>query len=204
VTLADRMVSRLVLGAVPPVTLMLAGWWGSLGVAGDGPWIAWSAFAGLALGVVLDATLLRRWVVSLYGLPTPALLGVALFYSVGIYGMFMGMPVANLLVGLVGGFAVGRRAALRGEAADEASSERRSVCVAASALMAALCCATAWLALSDPYTAGDLRGMLGLGFTPSSAQMWLFAVVGGVTLVGVEYVLTRASTLWAASLRSAA
>jgi hypothetical protein len=203
-TSADRVFSRLVLGAIAPVTLMLVGWWGSLGIVGDGPWVAWSAFAGPVLGVLLDATLLRRWVDSLYDLSIPALFGVSLFYSVGIYGIFMGMPVANLLVGLVGGFAVGRRAALRGEAADEAYGERRTACVGASALMGALCCATAWLGLSDPYTAGDLRGMLGLGFTPSSDLLRLLAVVGGVTLVGMEYLLTWAGARWAARVGAAA
>jgi hypothetical protein len=199
----DRAVSRLVLGTVVPVALMLTGWWGSLGILGDGPWIMWSTAGGLALGGALDATFLRRWLDSLYNLSASALLLVAIFYSVMIYGMFMGLPVVNLLVGVGGGFVVGRRAAALGVTASVASAERRRVCVTASVLMAVLCCATAWLALSDPYTAGDVRGMLGLAFTPSADQLRLLAVVGGITLVGVEYVATAVTAGWAARLGSA-
>lgn len=203
-TSADAVFSRLVLGTIAPVCLLLAGWWGLLGVAGDGPWIPWTASAGLALGILLDVTVLRRWIGSVYDLSTFALLGVGVFYSVGIYGLFMGMPVANLLVGAVGGFIVGRRAALRDVAAGDASSQQRAVAAGASALMAALCCATAWLGLSDPYTAGDLRGMLGLGFTPSLGQLWVLAVVGGMSLVATEYLLTWAAARWARGFGSVA
>lgn len=200
----DRTVSRLVLGVVAPVTLVLAGWWGALGVLGDGPWVMWAAAGGLVLGGALDVTLLRRWLDTLYDLPAPVLLLVAVFYSVMVYGMFMGFPVVNLLVGITGGFVVGRRAATLGETVRVASLERRRVCLVASALMAVLCCVTAWLALSDPYTASDVRGMLGLGFTPSADQLRLLAATGGAALVVVEYAATAAAARWAARLGSVA
>lgn len=203
-TLTDRVISRLVLGSIPLLALLLAGWWGSLGVAGDGPWIVWSSVAGLLLGVVLDATVLRRWTLSLFDMSMSALFGVALFYSVGIYGMFMGMPAVNLLVGVAGGYIVGRRAVLHDESAGEARGERRRVSAVASVLMAGLCCATAWLALTDPYTAGDLKGMLGLGSTPSRVQLWSFSIAGGLTLVVMEYAFTTIAALWAARSRTVA
>lgn len=196
-TLTDRLVSRIVLGAAPLLALLLVGWWGSLAIAGDGPWIPWCAFGGIVLGAMLDATLLRRWTLSLFDLSMPALVGIALFYSIGIYGMFMGMPAINLLVGVVGGYVAGRRAVLHGESADEASSERRRASLVSTVLMALLCCSTAWLALSDPYTAGGVRGMLGLAFTPSRTQLWILSITGGLALVAVEYVLTMLAATWA-------
>lgn len=42
----ERSVSRAVLGACAPVALMLAGWWGSLALLGDSPWIPWAALIG--------------------------------------------------------------------------------------------------------------------------------------------------------------
>jgi hypothetical protein len=203
VTGLDRSFSRLVLGAIVPVLLMLVGWWGSLGIGGDGPWIRWSALAGLVLGCLINATLLRRWTVSLYDLTVPALLGVAVFYSVMIYGVFMGFPVVNLLVGVAAGFVVGRRAVLGEKPGVAAGRERRRASVAAALLMAALCAVTAWLALTDPYTAGDVRGMLGLSFTPSVDQLRLLALLGGVALVVTEYAATSVTAGWAARLRSA-
>jgi len=36
-TWMDRAISRVVLGAVAPVILLLTGWWGTLGALGDHP-----------------------------------------------------------------------------------------------------------------------------------------------------------------------
>lgn len=198
----ERVISAVVLGVCAPVVLMLVGWWGSLGLAGDGPWIAWSALGGLCAGLLLDATLLRHWLMRLYELPWAALLGVALFYSVMVYGVFMGFPPANLLVGIFGGFVVGRRAAQLHEPVDQAVVERRRAAVVAAAIMGVLCCATAWLALRDPYTASSLRGMFALPFTPSAAQLVALTIVGGISLVAAEFGATGVTARWAARLWS--
>lgn len=195
----DGIISRLVLGPIAPVTLMLVGWWGSLGVFGDGPWIAPSAVGGLLLGLALDFTLLRTWARSLLDLRTPPLAGVALFYSVMIYGFFMGMPVANLIVGIVGGYISGRKAVIGRRRPDAASRDARLVALLATLLLAALCFATAWLALHQPSIDRELRGMLALPFTPTMSMIWALILGGGATLLIAEYYATLATARWAAS-----
>jgi hypothetical protein len=196
----ERSLSTIVLGAIAPVSLMLAGWWGSYGLLGDGPWIAWAALIGLAAGVALDLTVWRARLAGLYALSAPALTAVVAFYSVMIYGFFMGFVVANVLVGIGWGFVVGRRHAMQAVCAEQARSEARVAATAAATIMFALSCVTAWLALNEPTIASQMRGMFGLPFTPSTGALQTVALFGGLGLVAVEYVSTIATARWAAKI----
>ena len=194
----ECVVSRIVLGVVTPTVLMLAGWWGSLAILGDSPWIPWAALIGLLSGVLLDLTVLRVRLDSLYSLPMPALAAIAVFYSVMIYGFFMGLPIANLLVGVGWGFALARRhTALAAEAKRE-RTEIRAASLSAAAIMLVLCCLTAWMALREPTIGAQVREMLGLPFTPSIDQLRVVSLVGGVGLVIAEYFSTAMTAGWAA------
>jgi protein-S-isoprenylcysteine O-methyltransferase Ste14 len=101
----------------------------------------------------------------------------------------MGVPVFNLIIGIFAGIFVARGAASAGE--DEKSATARIAKVAwfATAVLAVVCAASAYFALSDSYTSANLSGMLGLNIT-SSAVNWII-VVGGVSLLTAQYWLTR-------------
>ncbi|HET6352620.1 MAG TPA: hypothetical protein VFG89_10905 [Coriobacteriia bacterium] len=195
----DRLVSRVVLGTIAPVSLMLAGWWGAVPVFGDSPLVGRCALTGLAIGVLLDVTVFRQHLDALYRLSGWLLGVIALFYTVMIYGFFMGFPAVNLLVGIGWGFVVGRRHVAEGLLGPEAAHELRAACVTASAIMFALCCATAWLAFSEPWIASEVRGMLGLSFTPSMTLLYAGSVLGGIVLVAGEAWLTRLAARFAAT-----
>jgi hypothetical protein len=184
---AERGVSRLVLGTIAPVVGLLSGWWGSFALLGDSPWIGWAAATGLSIGIALDLTLLRRRLESLYDLPQPALAGIATFYSVMIYGFFMGFPVPNLLVAVGWGYVLRRRGA----------AEVRTAATSAAIIMLILCGVTASLAFNEPTIASQMRGMLALPFTPPMWSLWALAVFGGLALVAGAYSLTKAAAHWA-------
>jgi hypothetical protein len=181
----ERFVSRLVLGSIAPVILFLAGWWGTLLVFGDSRLIPWMALAGLTSGLLLDATMLRGRLDSLHQLSTGAQVAVALFYALMIYGFFMGLPVPLLIVGVGWGFAASRH---RGTARER--SERIRVAATGSALLMLIAClATAWLAFHEPSIQSQVRGMLGLNFTPSIAQLAVGSALGAVLLTGMAYAI---------------
>ncbi|HEY5555009.1 MAG TPA: hypothetical protein VIK43_08805 [Cellulomonas sp.] len=186
-TWLDRAISRLVLGAFAPVVLLLAGWWGTLGVLGDNPAIGPAALGGLALGVTLDLTVLRKRLDSLFDLRPTALGGLALFYSVMIYGFFMGLPVCNLVVGLFGGYVVGRKAALHGLSPERAVPAARVTAAVATSILAVLCVATAWMALHEPTIGLQMRGMLGLPFEVTTPMIYATIVGGGTALLAAQY-----------------
>jgi hypothetical protein len=186
-TWMDRASSRLVLGAVAPVIGLLTGWWGTLGVLGDHPAIGPVALGGLALGVTLDLTVLRTHLDSLFDLRPAALGALALFYSIMIYGFFMGLPVGNLLVGIVGGYVVGRKAALRGWSPERARPAARVTAAIATSILAVLCVATASMALNEPTIGLQVRGMLGLPFEVTAPMIYATIVGGGAALLAVQY-----------------
>jgi len=199
-TRLDTVVSRVVLGAIAPIALMLAGWWGAFGLLGDSPAIGPAAVGGLALGFVLDLTLLRRRLGSLYELRLPALCAVALFYSIGIYGFFMGFPVFNAAVGIAGGWVVGRRVALDGLGADRLRRDSRTVASIATAFLVVLCVATAVMAWSEATLGSQLRGMFGLPFDVTRPMIAAIIVVGGVALPALQYWASTATAIGASRL----
>jgi hypothetical protein len=189
----ERWTSRVVLGTILPVSLMLLGWWGTLGLLGDSPLIPWAALGGLMLGFVLDVTVLRRRLDSLLRLSTTALATIAVFYSVMIFGFFMGFPVPVLLVGLGWGYA----ATHTGEAGPDVRARRvRAASIGSAVIMSVACCATAWLAFNEPTIALQVRGMLGLPFTPSMSALAVMSAAGGLGLIAVAYGLPLALARW--------
>jgi len=180
----ERAVSRIVLGAIAPVSLFLLGWWGTLGLLGDSPMIPWAALGGLALGLVLDVTVLWRRLDSLFAVSMATQTAIAVFYGIMIFGFFMGFPVPVLLVGLGWGFAVAHAS---DRPVDVRARRVRVASVGSALIMSIACCATAWLAFSEPTIAAQVRGMLGLSFTPSIGALAASSVVGGVVLVGLAY-----------------
>jgi len=193
---SDRIVSWLVLAPIAPIVLLLAGWWGSLPALHDSPNVGLLALTGLAIGLVLDATVLRRRMESLFTMSNRPLLLVALFYSIGMYGFFMGFPVFNAAIGTVGGYVVARRAAIMGWARQRAVRDGRRVAITMTWVLGALCGVTAWLALNEPTMGSELRSMLGLPFVVTRPMIYGIIVVGGVGLLAVQYGLASLTARW--------
>jgi hypothetical protein len=192
----DRFVSRAVLAPMAPIALLLAGWWGSFAALGDSPAIGPFALSGLAVGIALDATLLRGKMDSLFALSNRGLLLVALFYSVGMYGFFMGFPAFNAAIGVVGGYVVARRAGIMGWPRARALRDGRRVAIAMTLVLGALCVATAWMALNEATMGAQLSNMFGLSFGVTWPMIYAIIAVGGLGLLGFQYVATVLTARW--------
>lgn len=199
---ADTFVSRSVLGFIAPIALMLTGWWGTFLAHGSEPAIAAMAITGLVVGLALDATVLRRRLDSLFSMTDRALLAVALFYSVGIYGFFMGFPVFNAGVGALGGYVVARRAKAMGWSRERARRDAREVAMTATWILGALCAATAYLALNEPTIGSQLQGMFNLPFAVERPTIYAIIVVGGAGLLAVQYGATLLTARWSTNGRA--
>lgn len=177
-------VSRVVLGAITPVSLFLVGWWIPY-LVGAVDLVAVLAPTGLVLGLIADATLLRNRLDRLYDLSLPLQAAIAAFYTVMIYGFFMGLPIPVLLVSLGWGYVAVQ--AVAGGTAE--SRQTRWSAWGSAALMFVACVATAWLAFREPWIADEVRGMLGLASTPSLVTLVLATAVGGLALVAAAYAI---------------
>ena len=195
---ADKLVSRSVLGFIAPVVLLLAAWWGTLFAGASDPAIATMAFAGLIAGIALDATVLRRRLDSLFSMGDRALFAVAIFYSVGIYGFFMGFPVFNAAVGILGGYIAARRAAAMGWSRERAMRDARRFAVSTTLILAALCGATAYLALNEATLGSQLRGMFWLPLDVSRPMIYGIIGVGGAGLLAFQYGAAILTARWSA------
>jgi hypothetical protein len=105
----------LFLALLCPASLFVAFWWGAAClrlasiIALPERLVAGAAFFGLGLGLVLDLLLLRRWVRGFYTARMLLVLAVYLFWSGVAMGLFMGLPVGAMFVGVLFGVYMGRR-----------------------------------------------------------------------------------------------
>ena len=195
---SDRIVSWVVLAPIAPIALLLAGWWGSLPVLHDSPAVGVIALAGLVAGLAIDTTALRRRMDALFTMSNRSLLLVALFYSIGMYGFFMGFPVFNAAIGIFGGYVVAHRSRLFGWSRQRALRDGRRVAITMTWVLGALCGVTAWLALNEGTMGSQLSSMFRLPFVVTRPMIYAIIVVGGAALLVVQYALTSLAARWSA------
>ncbi|MBI5296961.1 MAG: hypothetical protein HY869_15880 [Chloroflexi bacterium] len=191
-TKLERSIRALILAPLAPLALLLVGWWLAYFLL-PAAWIFVGALCGLLLGLLFDIPLLKKWVSRVDAPGFAFWAAVFLFYSVGLFGFFMGVPVFNLALALPAGFILGGR--LVAQQADEyrlrVASRRTSVFT--TTVLACICAASAVVALVDPYTEANLQGMLALPFDVTRGMVIGLILVGGTSLLFFNWWLTTAS-----------
>ena len=188
----ETVIIGLIFGAVPVIAGSLAGWWLSIFLVPE-PLIPAVALVGFLIGVLIDAVFLKRWTSRAYSLPPIVWVGIYLFYSVGLFGMFMGVPVFNVGLALPAGFFIGAYLVHQSAQVPQVQQAARRLSMVTTCIMAMVCVASAIIALSDPYTAGSLEGMLGLGFSVTVPMIVAITLVGGGILLVMQWWLTSKS-----------
>ncbi len=188
----EQFALGLILAPLAPIAGLLAFWWTSFAFLPES-WISYCGLTGLALGILADIFFLKGLIKRAYKLGVVFWLVVLLFYSVGAFGFFMGVPVINAALAIPAGFVVSGK--LAHETVDGVRLRRASLrtCLLTTSLMVLVCAASATVALVSPSTPSDLRGMFGLGFEVTSAMIWGLILVGGAGLLVVNWVLTGLS-----------
>jgi len=188
-TKLERFALGLILAPLAPLAFFMAAWWLSYTLLPE-KWIPFGTIAGLLLGLLADVFILKKLIARADRLGTVFWAAVFLFYSVGMFGFFMGVPVFNAALAVPAGFVVGGK--LAHETADGMQVRRVSLqtCILTTGLLSLVCAASAFFALSSSSTPSDLRGMLGLGFEVTPAMIWGLILVGGTGLLAVNWLLT--------------
>lgn len=191
-TKLERYILGLILAPLMPLAFLLGGWWLAYVLLPEA-WIFLGALFGLLLGLLLDFPLLKKWIndADMLGIPFWAV--VFVFYSIGLFGFFMGVPVFNLVLALPAGFILGSR--LASQHADEIKLRvvSRHVSEFTTFVLALICVASAMIALADPFTEANLQGMLALPFGVTRGMVIGLIAVGGVVLLLLNWLLTFAS-----------
>lgn len=190
----DKVFGTAVFGLALFFVPFCGGWWISYWL-GSGPRdiLAVGIPLGVAGGVAANLFFLKRLVAGLYSMRPWVMLCLLTLYSVGVFGFFMGVPVFNVLPGILTGVYIGRQAkTLRYDAARFSARLRKAQYATLSLLLLA-CAASAMLALGDPHTAANLEGMFSLGFSLTTPVLVGIVFVGGAVLLIGQFLLIKAS-----------
>jgi hypothetical protein len=175
-----------------PIAGLLGGWWGSYALLPE-KWIPFFAIGGLLLGLLVDVFILKQLIARAHKMRMISWIVLFLFYTVGVFGFVMGVPVLNAGLAIPAGIVIGGK--LAREAADQKRLKKISLqtCMFTTGILALVCIASATLALLSPSTPSDLQGMLGLGFDVTPGMVWGLILVGGTGLLAVNWGLTTLS-----------
>ncbi|MDP1809038.1 MAG: hypothetical protein Q8L35_05820, partial [Actinomycetota bacterium] len=152
-----------------PTLLFLTGWWLR---PRNAPLFA---FAGLLVGIVLGKLFIKKLIKPGYDQKTIIVAVVYLFYSIGLFGLFMGLPAFNVLPGAVAGVYTARKAVLSNWNKDVMRRNINNVSFYSLGVLFFACIASARLALEDAYTGRNISQMLGLNFTIT--LQWIWAII---------------------------
>jgi hypothetical protein len=154
-----------------------------------------------ALGILLDLVFLKRWTSRVYQLNVGVLVFVYCFFSLVVLALCMGVPVFNVLLGLVAGAYVGRKLRHGGAGSDQVRESTRHVSLFAAAVIGAVCFLSAAVAVVSPSTPSDLQRTLDMIFGLQLAITWRMIagliLVGGSALILLEYWLTKVAAMMA-------
>jgi hypothetical protein len=189
----ERITLLIMLGAVLPILGLLVGWWSLVGVIPDAM-IPIPAVTGFSLGILLDIFFLKKWMAAAYQAGWWLWGLIYIFYAVGIFGFFMGVPVFNLLLGIPAGILLAGRLVYKQVQKTEADKAARNGAWVSTFVLLIACVASAGLALNDPYTAANLEGMFALPFTVSTSMLWGLILIGGLSILVIQWLITRIST----------
>jgi hypothetical protein len=191
----ENIFLALVFGGIAPIFCFLSGWWGAYFFAPESH-IPIFMLAGLGLGIIIDLLFLGKWIKLAYRIHPLILIAIYLFYSVGIFGFFMGVPVFNMVMGPLAGFYLSRRLGQEKVNPEKIEGIIHWTGLFASFILAVACLAALVLAASESTLAANINSMLhdmiGLKTTFANQSLLILTALAGVGIVVSEYYLTQA------------
>lgn len=186
----ERFFIGVLLGAVFPLIGFLAGWWSTSQIFSN-TWILAAALGGLALGVNIDLVFLKKWVTAAYEMDLRLWMVIFLFYTICVFGFFMGVPVFNVVLSIPAGLIIGRLLVYQAMSDAAANQLIFKTNLFTTGIMGFICAASAFLALRDPTTADNLEGMLLLPFEVTQGMIISLIVAGGAGLLGLHWWMVK-------------
>jgi hypothetical protein len=153
-----------------------------------GPWVLWS----LVPGIILDAIFLKKWVRKAYQINNKVLAGIYLFYSVVALGMGMGVPILNLVLGILAGVYIARKMHFLGSDEQSRNQAFRKTALFCAVVMVLMCCLITLWAIAGKMIGARFETPL-LSFTFTVPIFFAVVLTGGAVLVLLQYWLTTIS-----------
>ena len=179
----------LILAPLAPIAGLLGFWWTAYALLPE-RWISFCAISGLVLGILVDIFILKNLIARAYQFGMIFWTAIFLFYTVGVFGFFMGMPVFNAALAIPAGFIVGGKLARETANQSQVRAAALQTCIFTTIVLTFICATSAILALSEATLPAQLEGMLALPFPVTWGMIWGIILVGGAGLLAVNWLLT--------------
>ena len=186
----ERIFLGLIIGAVLPILLGLISFmvWFFTGQNPDTPLIY--LVSGVLAGLILDLIFLKRWIDNRYAMPLWVVISIYVFYNIVLFGMFMGLPVLNVLLGLPAGFYMGNRVVFNSVPVNQYQAITKHVSLFTGFMMLLICTASAIIGLREEGIGQTIQSMLGVSFEITKPMVWGIVLLGGTLLVLCKVMLT--------------
>jgi len=187
----EKRISELLLGSIFPLSLgfLSVTIWFLFDKSESRPLIY--LLVGLLLGGLFDLKFLKVWINRRFNLPIWIVVSIYLIYNIFVYGFFMGLPVFNAFLGLLAGFYFGNRICFNKVEAEKYSKLINQVSMFTGLIMTLVCISSGFLAIYDNGAAGMIQNVLGLNFEATRSMLWAIVMIGGLTLILINVLLTR-------------
>ncbi len=184
-----KLLFNLIILFTLPIALFLLFWWSSLLFTTNNRKIAIAALTGLIAGFLLNYLIQKERKYQLYLLPKWILITIYSLYSIYTFGFFMGVPIFNLIPGILAGYYWRQRILLQRTSPYIYKKSIKEVAIFTAVWMSVISIVAIYLGLTDEYTISNLKGMLNISL--SKLQLTIFAVMGGIFLTLFQYWITQ-------------
>ncbi|HEG42508.1 MAG TPA: hypothetical protein ENH94_00515 [Phycisphaerales bacterium] len=187
-TKIESFIIGCILGAVPVMFCFVTAWFVSA-VLLDEKVVPTVALSGLGVGMVIDIAFLKRWIKKAYQLSNKVLIAIYIFYSIGVLGFCMGVPILNFGVGILAGIYTARRVLNTNTEEQECSQNIKKTALFSAIVMLMMCCITGTWALVGGMIGSSFESPL-LSFTFTVPILVSIVLTGGLILSLLQYWLT--------------
>lgn len=146
---------------------------------------------GLFLGLLIDFKFLKGCINRRFDLPIWFMAAIYIVYNIFVYGFFMGLPVFNAFLGLFAGYYFGNRICFQNVKSEKHSKLINQVSLFTGLIMTLICISSGFLALMNNEAGGMIKEVLGLSFEVTKSMVWGIVLIGGLTLILTNILLTR-------------
>ena len=152
--------------------------------------IAYWALGGLCVGLVIDLMFVKSWIKRAYQMNRKILAALYIFYSIGVLGFCMGIPILEFPLGMAAGAYAARKMYHTKAGHEEFERSVKKISIFAAAVMVLICCLIALWAIAGQMIGYRFKTTW-LSFTFTVPVFFAVVLTGGAMLVLLQYWLTN-------------
>jgi len=156
------------LGTLIPIILLVFSWW-SLSALNiykifsvPESFIKIFALTGFIIGIIIDILFLKRLIPKFYKFNISLMIFIYVFCSVIAVAFFMGLPIGNLLLGIIAGLYIGRKYHYINQNIDKFSLASKTISIFTALVTTLEALPIGFLALQEGSLIGSINQFLGL------------------------------------------